>query len=288
MIDQVKNNYIRPIGTGPSFNLLIDSLPDTVGTYYDESIKAAKEIADLRQGKLHLMYSGGLDSEYALSIFHKLRIEVTPVIIKLGKYNLHDIKYAFDFCQSKNITPLIVDIDFDYFVRSGMMLEICKETNSSVYHRAATAYASGKVDGTVLLGDGEPYIKLQDSEWNIVINEHEYAVYNYFRKHGIHGTTHFNSWTPEMFKSFLLDERILSLANNKHVGKLSSNSSKIFVYNRNNDFSLIDRPKYTGYEQIETSEIFQHPDFLELQKFGKDHDGTFITNFHRFIEKQCK
>ena len=282
-----KNNYILPSGMGSTFSVLFDELSKQYDNYFVESCRAAKEVYDLKQGKVYMLYSGGVDSEYALSIFLSLGMDITPVIINLNpNYNDFDIKYATDFCNRKNITPLIINLDFDQFVKSGKFLEVSKICRSEIFHRAATAYVAGQLDGTVLLGDGEPYIKKNSNDdWNIEIYEHDYAVWNYFVAKGIYGTTHFNRYTPEMLLSFFADERMVDLSNNIVPGKLSSNSSKFIIYNRHCDLNLEERPKYHGYEKIENSEIFQHDAFRELEIIGKKWNGIYSTNYFEFMKK---
>jgi hypothetical protein len=283
-----KNNYIRASGSGSNFTITIDQLPNTFDNYFIESCRAAEDVYANKQGKLHLLYSGGIDSEYALSVFLHLKMDVTPVIINLNpQYNDFDIKYATDFCNKVNITPLIINLDFDNFVKSGQFLEVSKICQSELYHRAATAYVAGTLSGTVLLGDGEPYIKNNNSTWDIEIYQHDYAVWNYFVANDIHGTTHFNRYTPEMLLSFLADSRMKDLANNEVIGKLSSNSSKFIMYNRHARFNLEERPKYHGYEKIEKSNIFQHDAFRELEIIGKEWNGVYSKNYFEFM-KQCK
>jgi hypothetical protein len=287
MISLYKNNYIEISGSGPTFKVDHNPLPTKFENYYIESRKAAEEIYELRNGKLNILYSGGIDSEFALSIFLDMGIPITPVIIKLNPdYNIHDLEYATKFCQDKNIEPVIIDIDFDWFVESGLLLSIAKETNCNIYHRSATAYAAKQLDGTVLLGDGEPYVKLQkDGSWNIEINQHEYAVSNYFQLHNIHGTAHFNTYTPEMKAAFLSDARIYDLVHNRLPGKQGTITSKPIIYNRNNNFNLSERPKYHGYECIPTSEIFQHPAFEEIELFGKSCNGIYSVNYFQFMKE---
>jgi hypothetical protein len=282
-----KNNYIKSSGVGDTFTVSFDSLPKQYDNYFIESCKAAKEIYDLKQGKLYVLYSGGVDSEYALSIFLSLGMDLTPVIINLNpEYNNFDTDYAITFCNKHKINPLVVNLDFDQFVKSGKFLEVSKICRSEIFHRAATAYVAGQLDGTILLGDGEPYIKKDsNNNWNIEIYEHDYAVWNYFIAKGIYGTTHFNRYTPEMLLSFFADERMIELANNTVPGKLSSNSSKFIIYNRHCDFNLEERPKYHGYEKIETSKIFQHDAFRELEIIGKEWNGVYSTNYFEFMKK---
>jgi hypothetical protein len=285
MIDFSKNNYVVPVGTGDNFTVSFSSLPANFNNYFVESCTAAEEIYSLKQGKFYILYSGGLDSEYAISVFLHLKMDVIPVIINLNpNYNNFDTVYAINFCNKHNLTPLIINLDFDKFVTSGKFLEVSKICKSEIYHRAATAYVAEQLNGTVLLGDGEPYIKKNNNSWGIEIRQHEYAVWNYFVDKGIYGTTHFNSYTAEMMMSFLTDNRILDLANDSIPGKLSSNSSKFIIYNRHSNFNLGERPKYHGYETIEKSKIFQHDDFQELKDIGKIWNGTYSKNYFEFMK----
>jgi hypothetical protein len=286
MIPLSKNNYIRQTGSGPAFNIEIDPLPKTFDTYFVESCRAAEEIYDLKQGKLHLMYSGGVDSEYMVSVFQHLGMDFTPGLVQLNpNYNTHDMKFAFDFCVARGLNPTVIDINYDNFVKSGRMLEISLDIGCCVPHYSTTVHGLSKLDGTVLLGDGEPYINNKDGTWNIEIFEYDYAVPNYFKKYNIHGTPHFNRYTPQMMASFLNDQRMKDLANNLVPGKLGSNSSKWIIYNNQSGLNLVERPKWHGMEIIETKEIFQHKDFKTLEQTREKWLGVWDTNYIKFMEK---
>ena len=287
MINTYKSNYLQLFGHGSDFTIKVNDLPKTFDNYYVESCRAAEHIYANRTGKLHLLYSGGIDSEYMVSVFLDLKMDIVPVIIKLNNnYNEHDIQNAFRFCESKNINPLIVDIDFDDFVMSGKLLNITQQIKSSQYQYAVTAYVAGLLDGTVLIGEGEPYIKLNDisHRWDIIIYEYEQAIDNYFKQQGIYGTPYFNRYSPEMFLSFLNDDRCKELASNLVPGKLSSFSSKYIVYNRHSNFNLKSRSKYHGYEIIERSEIFNHDAFKEIEKFSKNYNGEYSVDYFEFMK----
>jgi hypothetical protein len=289
MIDFVKNNYLKFLGTGPSFHFEMDQLP-LRKNFYLECCLAAEEIYANKQGQLYVMYSGGVDSENTLSVFLSLRMNVIPVIIKFkNNYNNHDLTYAFDFCESNNISPLVIDFDFDQFVISGKILEIADEMKTSTYHRPATAYAIGQLDGTVLAGDGEFYIKkYENGVWNIEIDQHELSVYNFMKKQGIIGTTHFNCYTPQMVAAWMTDPTMEDLANNRVPGKLGSHSSKYIIYSRHSPVKFKKRPKITGYEVIEKSPIFQHPNIKEITEMNKIYNGTISIPYSNFVSNYIK
>jgi hypothetical protein len=290
MIGLAKDNYIRAVGHGENFVIEVDTLKKTSLNYFQESCEAAKEIEATTQGNLYLMYSGGVDSEYALNVFLSLGIKITPVIIKLKpNYNDFDTSYAYKFCQEKNIDPITIDIDYNQFVTSGKMLEIAKTIKSEVYHYATTAYAIGQLSGTVICGDGEPYIKKNENSdnWEVTIYEYDYALPNFYKIYNIAGTAHFNRYNPGMMRSFLESQRIRYLAANKISGKLGSHSSKFVIYNQFNDFNIIKRPKFHGYETIDLSKIKEHEDFLELEQIGKQWNGIWSENYHLFMDRVC-
>lgn len=284
-----ENNYILPEYSEQKFSVRVEPLPEGTN-YFQESLSAAQKIESQKSGELYIMYSGGIDSEYAVSVFDFLKIDFTPVIIKFKKdYNKHDVDHAIGFCERQSLKPLIVDIDFEDFVNRGNLLKISSEMRCSIYHRAVTAHVIGNLDGTVLCGDGEPYIRLnQETDiWEVKIFQHDYSIVNYYIDNGIYGTPHFNRYTPQMMRTFLADQRMHDLAQNKIPGKLGSDSSKFFMYNRHSPFFLSPRPKYHGYELIENLEIFNHEDFLEIRKNGKVWDGIFKENYFDFLRKTC-
>lgn len=278
----LKDNYLKLL-TAP-FSLTFDPLPKFTKNFYAESITAAEIIYAQKQGQLYLMYSGGLDSEYTLSLFLSLGMNITPVIIRLcPDYNIHETQYAFDYCASKNITPIIIDIDFDHFVKSGKMLELATQMKIGIYHYSAIAHSILNLDGTIIMGDGEPYIKNRNNSWFVEIYNYEFGIGNFFKQNNILGTPYFLRYTKEMMISFLKHDIIKDLASNKIVGKLGSNSSKIYVYN-DSGFNLKPRQKLHGYEVIETSEIFKHEDFSYFHHHS--HDEKFSQLYFDFIWKR--
>lgn len=284
-----KNNYLRTYGSGKNFKVEIDSPKNKNSNYHSTCLELAEQVYQSRQGKLHLMYSGGVDSEYVLSIFLSLGIEITPVIVRLKpNYNYHDIKYAFDFCESKNLNPIIIDIDFDTFVKSGKIVDMATEYQIAAYQFPSTFYAMSKLDGTVISGNhGPPHLSLDSTSnvWHVDEIEPYQTVLKYFEKNKIHGYPFFLVYTAEQYLSFLEHPIMQNLVNNKYPGKLGNNSTKKFVYNAISNFNLIDRVKFTGYECIESSQIFQHPNLNCFEEFKKQWWGRWSQPYDTFIAR---
>ena len=291
MIEIFKNGYYRQAGTGIDFKTIVDPLPLQSENYFLESIKAAEEIEANRSGKLHLLYSGGLDSEFMLSVFLHLGIDVIPTFIKLSpNYNNHDLEYALKFCQSKSINLKVVDIDLKWFIESGTMLDIARSTKASAYQYTTHAYVTGMLDGTVISAGNEPYVKVgpETLTWYVEEYEYDFSMINYYQDNGIYGTPAFMSYTPGQMISYLRSRRIQQLVLNLLPGKLGSISSKHIIYNENNDFFLRARPKYHGGEYLEKSELFNHPTFKDIQKIKETYCGIYQTEYHKFMSNVCE
>jgi len=101
MIELVKDNYMTSSGNGPSWKVNIQPPNKKIKSYFEETLEVAEYIYANKTGKLHLLYSGGLDSEYVFNVFLKLGFDFTPVIIKLSNYNQHDLKLRLIFVKVK-------------------------------------------------------------------------------------------------------------------------------------------------------------------------------------------
>lgn len=288
----LKNNYLRTSGSGETFRFEIDSPVDKHANFHTTSLSVAEEVYQNKQGKLYLMYSGGVDSEYVLNLFLSLGIDITPVIIKLTPYyNEHDVKYAFEFCESKNLKPIIIDLDFDQFVKSGLIVDIANEFQIGAYQLPSTFHCVSQLDGTVVMGShGPPHMTLDQTTNTWMVDEIEplHTVLKYFEKNKIHGCPYLLVHTPEQYLSFLQHPVMQDLANHKYIGKLGNNSTKGIVYNEVSGYELTRRPKYTGYENVENREIFNHPNLKCFSEFKKKWWGTHSEPYHLLVDRLLK
>ena len=263
------NNYIRTSGNGPTWNVEITNPSRSIKPYFDETATVAEMIWAQKQGNLFLCYSGGLDSEYVLAVFKTLGMPITPVIMRT-EYNHHEIQYAFKYCEENSITPVIIDLDYDKFIESGDFLKIATEYQIAAYQIPSNLWLTTQIDGTVITGDSNPHMFLHtDSKWYVDEIEPVYTQFEFFKKNNIHGTPFFLSYTSEQYFAFLTDPTMQQLANNQIPGKTGSYSSKVHVYNNQNHFKLEQRVKKHGYEIVEQSPIFNHPD-IQLVNSWKD------------------
>ena len=267
MVPTKFNNFYNITGTGDTFDISIKPALRLHKSFHEELCLNAEYITANKDGKLYLFYSGGIDSEYVLEIFLSMKIDIIPVIVKLEpNLNTHDIKLAIDFCQSRNIKYLLIDINFEEFVNSGKFLSHAESVNCVVYQYPALMEAALKLDGTILFGSDEPHFfkNLETDLWYFDEMERIVAVWDrWYKKNNISGTPCFLSYSSETLLGYMDDPRFIDLSNNRCKGKEGTNSSKDIIYNRK--LNMPARTKFTGYEIIKDLPIFQHPDIQKIK-----------------------
>jgi hypothetical protein len=281
---KLHDGYLNWSGEGSSWNVDIKPVTQPVKSFYEETVKVAEMIWSQKSSPLYLCYSGGLDSEFVLCLFLNLKMNIQPVIMRT-QYNHPETKYAFKLCEEKNIKPIIIDLDYDKFIESGKFLEIATETKCAAYQYIANMWLTSQIDGTVITGDSNPHIFLKDGKWYVDEIEPTYRQFDYFIKNKIEGTPFFLSYTVEQYLSFLIDPTMKRLANNELPGKTGSYSSKVHVYNNQDIFVLEQRKKLTGYELVESSSIFNHPDMKLVESWKSKWWGSHDTEYYTLINK---
>ena len=283
MIEQRKNNFYRTLGSGESFQLSIDPTTRAVSSYCDELILNAKEIYDTKSGKLYCMYSGGIDSELVMEVFLSLGMDITPVIVNLiPDYNPHDLRWAYKYCNKKNLKPLIINIDVNKFIQGGEILEIARKAQTGIYQYLTTMKAALSLDGEILLGQDEPYISPIKDTWYFVEKECWCSWANLYKEKHIQGTSCFLSWSSETLLAFMLDPTIQDLGNNRILGKQGSMTSRKFVYERK--FPMPVREKYTGWEYIEETDLFKHENIQAVKDLENIYSGQTLVEYNQLIK----
>jgi hypothetical protein len=62
---------------------------------------------------IHLLLSGGLDSEYVATVFVRNNLSFIPVIL-VNQTNIPEVWYAFRFCEEHNLKPVVLDYSGSY------------------------------------------------------------------------------------------------------------------------------------------------------------------------------
>ena len=282
MIPITYNDFFQQSGHGKDYSVNFKPATRSYDNFFQCVLRDAEYIWENRTGRLKLLFSGGIDSEYMLNAFRHLGLDFDVVIIRLQDYNTHDIKYATEYCSQYNIPTKIINFNFDQFVSSGQMLDVATKAKCSWHQIPATLDVILQLDGNIIMASNDPHlVKKEDDTWWLDVLEYQQADANWFIKHGIDGTPFFMGYSAETFLSFLLEDSIVNLVNNRKPGKLGTYSSRIDFYGK--PWAMKDRTKYTGYELIERSNIFNHPNMLEFKKLSNEFGGVFKIEYKNIV-----
>jgi hypothetical protein len=277
------NNYFIGSGTTDAWKVDINPCIRKPMSYHNELLHNASIIKDSTNEKIYLMYSGGIDSEYILEIFLSLSINVIPVFIRLmPSYNEYDYTMAVNYCNSKGVTPIVVDVNFDHFVKSGRFKEIADFVDTPIYQYPVLFDVASKLDGIVLIGSDEPHFARKDDIWIYDEMERIYTVSRWYELTGIEGTPAFLNWSAETLLAFQNEKLVIDLFNNRWPGRMGTNFLKEKIYS--SVFDINKREKKDGYELIRKSPIFQHPDMQAV--FSNPMDTSSKRNGYWSIDQR--
>ena len=299
-MDYTKDNYLYGVGSGVNWHVHIDPPKRKVKTYYEETLEAVEYVYSNKIGKFTVLLSGGLDSQYVCEILLRLKIDFDVVIMEyLNKdgenYNAHDTKWAYEFCQSKNLQPKTIRIDFDKLVESGKAVEIAESIECCSCSVVYLLSVIDKIDGFILMGNDPPYLKYDSNKntWFLEELQFIHGLLRYFKKHSLVGCPFLLSYTPEMMLSFLLDPSIEKLGTGLIPGKLGSNSTKSYVYNNGSNFNLPtynfvtnSRVKLHGFEKIYKSPIREHPNMsIIMDHYWHMWNGEYLESYTDVVKR---
>jgi len=315
-VELIKDNYLRGSGSEDTWHVEIDPPKRKVKSYFEETLITSEYMYANKTGKLTLMLSGGLDSEYVFRVFRHLKFDFTPVIVRfVGKhyhedYNAHDTRNAFELCKNHNVTPTVITFDFDKFVDNGELFENMHKFHAGGFGVATLLKVVESIDGFTVYGNDPPYLRLNNGVWQLEEEEMIHGILRVYEGLKLNGCPFLLSYTPEMMLSFLLDPRIVNLANGGYPGKTGTNSSKSYVFNNGSgfnmthyDFALAEniykngitsevattpRIKLHGFEVIARLPWFQNQE--EVKKNFNIHNnprylGCYKENYHDVVKR---
>lgn len=159
---------------------------------------------------LHLLMSGGLDSEFVADILYRNNIPFTPVIGYVRHSRNQDYFYAMHWCEQRGITPLAIE-----FVLNDLRLQKAASwvyqnygiTNDIFFVKALIDIVIDR-QGHVLLGEATMTNEVSTSSWSDPIGE----IFD-ITAHGLFGSIYTNgthpaeffSYTPELFLSLITE-----------------------------------------------------------------------------------
>lgn len=272
-MDLSYNNYFTQVGHGNSWKIKLGKCKHKIiQSWTQECIRAANIIDQTKSHPITLLFSGGIDSEFMIRVFNSAKVKYNVAIIDYGKWNKHDTVYAYRYCELHNITPKVVHVDIEKFISSGKFLEIAKLAKCCAHQMIPIMYGLTKLEGTLIMANGEPYLKNYEGEWRWQETERVNSYNDWYQLNNIDGTPDFLRYTPEMVVAFIKDPTVQELITNKRPGKLSTRTSKNEIFSRN--YSFDPRPKYTGWEDIEQSNLHM-PIYNAMYDLRRNYNGEF-------------
>ena len=198
-----ENNWINdnftPAGLISDYDVKFNLYPFKPLNFHIAAEQAAMKISKKYQN-LYVGLSGGIDSEYVLVCFHKLKIPIIPLII-LCEGNEQESKYAFKMCEKLNIIPKVITCS-NYEILDICINFIFKKINGIGFESATRAYAANYVkDNNGILICGEHII----GDENILLRDSEYAMNEWDGYDSAHfgDQIGFFTYTPELTYSMI-------------------------------------------------------------------------------------
>jgi hypothetical protein len=267
-----------------------------IKSHHEELLENGRVIRDTFSGPLDLMFSGGIDSEVILRVYHELKIPINVFIFKYeNNYNHREFNLACKICESLNVRYKVIDFNLQKFFENDAY-DIWKvayfESSPWVVHNKLTEY----LDNTPIIGSGEPYCyrgfvdKIPKDKFSYEINR-DYAVPSkwyfqlneaprgwaiYHKTVGRPVITDWHEYSPEIIVSYFQLQRARDLFNDLVTGKVSNITSKALIHKDYwPDVQL--RHKLTGFEgDLVWNGKESKPDFM--LEFERTHIHNKVTS----------
>lgn len=216
--------------------------------FHTASKNVAEEIANINEN-IFVAMSGGIDSEHVANTFYNNKIKFTPVIFTCEDLNSLDVWWAYEWCNSRNIIPIVVNYNIDSFVNHlvknsiryrcrPLPLPVAVEVLSEVARKQNALLIAGTGDFTYYPDITMSHMKKQNaanfSYDDYRVKEHGYYIHIADLVSGIMNTDmpfNFLSWNPEILYSYIREYDI----------------TKDSMTNKARITGCVKRPKNTGY-----------------------------------------
>lgn len=232
---------------------------DTPLSFHDECLRTAQKIREAYPNEeLHVLFSGGADSEVVVRSFHEAKIKINVAILQFKNHlNSHDISYAINTCNELGIPFKLYNFDILNFWENNLF-EYTDPTYCISPQLASTMWLIDQIKGIPIVGGGDcliEQIKIStEIEWCLMEKERIATWYRFFMHKKRLGCPGFFQFTPEIIIAYLKESTIQELVNNKLPGINSSKFIKLNIYQKY--FPLVNRPKYTGFEKLQEEDAY--------------------------------
>lgn len=251
------------------FDLYFRAISRPLKTWKEETIEAAKYIANNTDRKIWVGLSGGIDSEVVCRAFLEANINIGVFIVEHTEgRNAHDIKYALEFCANNNIKDIHIEpLDSHWFFTEGYKKYVKQgfETGTAFrYHQLFLLEQIERLNGCAVLGGGELKFKSIDNKTSLTFNRGITNASQFSKVNNYWHVPHFYMSTPEIMAAYL-EHEVIKYLTSEHTFYVSPVknfiSEKVIVYHQAWP-DMIRRKKYDGFEKIrklykETSKLLK-------------------------------
>jgi hypothetical protein len=283
------NWYIWKYGDLEPFSRQSGNLPFTtsfskftgeVKSFKEELSKAATSAINFSKSNISILFSGGLYSELIIRSFLEVNYKPKVYIIQYEKnYNLYDVNNAIKICSKLNVPYKIIDFNLKKFYENSA--EKYSEL-SQIDKPEILPYCEiiEKIDEFLIMGFGSlipirisnDYAKKE--QWLNVCLEYSIGLSKFLKYINKPSIAEWFKWTPGLVISYMKLEWFNNLINDKFIGKLGPNSTKLLGF-REIYPDIIDRKKQNEFEDI-FDVILEFEEFLY-----KKYNGLIFRNFQK-------
>jgi rhodanese-related sulfurtransferase len=266
---------------------------------WTEEIKIAAKILASGTNKEILVYlSGGIDSEIVAQTFKDIGIPFKALIFRFpNDLNLHDIKYANEWCNKYKVDKIVIDFDIVGFLQYGFrqyLKEDLVSNNIFRYLNIEMLKVAEERNAYAVFGGRSAGIGLkQGKDFNDLEIHESYdigslAPLEWMRKNNLDHCLFFYQTTPEMHLAYLEDPVNQFLINNpQYLRSQGSGESAKTLLMRGHFPRATVRDKHHGFEEImhfrEVAQIEMARHFeLDTEIIGKRFSRIYHNN-HIYI-----
>lgn len=259
-------------------------------------IIAASLIGARSDKEIVVCLSGGIDSEMVARFFLKAEINFSAAILVMNDgLNIHDIQYAYDFCDANNIQYEEFHVDVNQFFekektfikesQAYYAIQVLQNWLISEVARKGKFPVMGGGDLSLIRSVPADFSHLRYEyngdildDWYVYFSEDAgFSASRFMQSYNIHGVNNFFSYWPEQAYTFLTHPALESyLLDSTHFQVKNDLKQQIYA----ECFSdLQPRPKYRGNEHI--------PNLTELDNIVHE-INPYMNQRYRFKYKDLR
>ncbi len=271
-----KKPWTKSYNSSDEFYIEVKPVTEPLSSFKEEMKLNAKEIADTYHGEeIHVLYSGGMDSEAVLEAFRLANVPVKALVVRLPNGgNDEEIKWVGEYSSRTGFDNIEV-IEFDgcwvYTLDCFKAMDEAQTPHPSVVWPLA-ALKENYANKVFALGIGEVEMQRKNGTWYLEENEEMgYGFYKAFKYFDLQGAAGFYTWSNRVILSWIKSSFW------KNVNVPNSIDVKHWFYNY--ELGLTPRNKVNWYYKAgfksQNGVIWKRRCFVPIKELGVQ-DGTKI------------